>query len=85
MTPPHTAVNDVKPYIRNVPKGMVMLLTVEWPLVVQKKPHLPAVVDVGIFLVGLIVVLFDYFCIDNCSIQMCCNDNLLCKDPPPPT
>lgn len=29
MTPPHTAVNDVKPNIRNVPKGMVMLLTVE--------------------------------------------------------
>lgn len=27
MTPPHTAVNDVQPYIRNVPKGMVMLLT----------------------------------------------------------
>lgn len=49
MTPPHTAVNDVKPYIRNVPKGMVMLLTVEWPLVVQKKTHLPTAVDVGIF------------------------------------
>lgn len=60
---------------------MVMLLTVEWPLVVQKTPLTCSCWCWDFFLVWLIVVLFDYFCIDYCLIQMCCTDNLLCKDP----